>query len=131
MKNKIFAKLLIALGLVVSIGAPVWATSTQIAVLKSQCGESMLDKIGVTLSGAVAIGCIVLIVVWKYISAVFREKLKGNRTPFIFMFIGFVVVSVIQMFAEALESILFWGAVGSLVAVICYYFADKLTEEDD
>ena len=128
MKKWLFARFFTLLGLVSSIAFPVWAVSKQIVILKANCGESVIDRLGLTLSGFVAIACIVVLVVWKYISALFRDKLRSHRTPLAFFTIGTLVVFVVYYLANALGSIFFWGAIGSTVAVICYRVSDHLKE---
>lgn len=126
MRNRIFALFFTLIGFTSSIFFPVWAVSKQIIILRANCGESVLDKLGVTLSGAVAIACIVGLVAWKYFSALFREKLRSHRTPLAFFVIGYLVVFVINYLADALELIFLFGSVGAAVAVICYDVSDML-----
>lgn len=126
MKRWLLARFFTLLGFVASIGFPVWAVSTQIIILRANCGESVLDRLGVTLSGAVAIVCIVVLVAWKYFSALFRDKFRSHRTPLAFFTIGYLVVFVINYLADSLELIFLFGAIGAAVAAICYYVSDML-----
>ena len=96
MKRWLFAKLFTLLGLLSAIGFPIWAVSTQITILLKNCGESALDRLGLTLSGAVAIASIVGLVLWKYLSALFRDKLRSHRTPLGFFCIGYLAVFIIN-----------------------------------
>lgn len=128
MRNRIFAWLFTAFGFLASIVFPVWAVSTQIIILRANCGESVLDKLGVTLSGAVAIACIVGLVAWKYFSALFRDKFRSHRTPLAFFTIGYLVVFVINYLADSLELIFLFGVIGASIAVMCYRISDHLKE---
>lgn len=128
MRNRIFALFFTLLGFASSIAFPVWAISKQIIILRANCGESVLDKLGVTLSGAVAICCIVALVVWKYFSVLFREKLRSHRTPLAFSVIGYLVVFIIDYIADALALILLFMAIGAAIAVVCYKISDCLKE---
>lgn len=128
MRNRIFAWLFIVVGFLASIGFPVWAVSKQIVILRANCGESVLDRIGVTLSGAVAVACIVGLVTWKYVSALFRDKLRSHRTPLAFFTIGYLVIFVINYLSDALGLIFLFGSIGATVAVICYRISDHLKE---
>ena len=126
MKSKVFAFILTFVGFAASIGCPVWAASTQMAILRAQCGESVLERIGVTAAGTVVIGFIVAIVFWKYFSAFFREKLGSHRTALGFFLIGYGLIYAIKTFIGALEVIFLFGVIGAAVAVVCFYFADVL-----
>lgn len=128
MKNRIFALFFTVFGFLASIGFPVWAISKQIIILRANCSESVLDKLGVTLSGAVAIVCIVALVAWKYFSALFREKLRSHRTPLAFFVIGYLAVFIINHLADALELIFLFGVIGAAIAVVCYKISDCLKE---
>lgn len=128
MRNRIFALFFTLLGFVSSIAFPVWAISKQIIILRANCGESALDKLGVTLSGAVAICCIVALVAWKYFSVLFREKLRSHRTPLAFFMIGYLAVFIINYLADALELIFLFGVIGAAIAVVCYKISDCLKE---
>ena len=126
MKSKFFAGLLTVLGFLASIGFPVWATSTQIIILRSQCTESILERIGVTAAGAAIIGFIVVLVFWKYFSVFIREKLGAHRTAFGFFAIGWALIFVIKTFINALEMIFLFGAIGAAIAILCFYSSDVL-----
>lgn len=126
MRNRIFALFFTLIGFTSSIFFPVWAVSTQVIILRANCGESVLDKLGVTLSGAVAIACIVVLVAWKYFSALFRDKFRSHRTPLAFFSIGYLVVFVINYLADSLELIFLFGTIGAAIAAICYYVSDML-----
>lgn len=128
MRNRIFALFFTLIGFASSIAFPVWAISKQIIILRSGCGESALDKLGVTLSGAVAICCIVALVAWKYFSVLFREKLRSHRTPLAFFVIGYLAVFIINYLADALELIFLFGVIGAAIAVVCYKISDYLKE---
>ena len=124
MKRRALSLLFTLIGFVASIGFPVWATSTQITILLKNCGDSALDRIGITLSGFVVVSGIVGLVVWKYISALFREKLKSQRTALGFFCIGYAIVFIINYLSTALELILLYGVIGSAIAVICFRISD-------
>jgi hypothetical protein len=126
MKNKFFAGLLTVLGFVLAIGLPVYAASTQIVFLRSQCAESMLERVGVTASGAVVIGFIVMLVFWKYFAPIIRKKLGASRTTLGFFLVGYGLIFVIKTFIGALESIFLFGAIGGGLSVVCFYFSDIL-----
>ena len=126
MKNKLLAGLIRVIGFLFSIGLPVWAVSTHIAILRSQCGESVLERIGVTTSGAIVIGIIVALVFWKYFSVFLREKLGSHRTLFGFFVVGYVLIFAVKTFINALELIFLCGAVGAAIAIVCFYFADVI-----
>jgi DMSO/TMAO reductase YedYZ heme-binding membrane subunit len=124
MKRRGLSLLFTLIGFAASIGFPVWAVSTQITVLLKNCGESALDRLGVTLSGFVVIACIVGLVLWKYLSAVFREKLKSQRTALGFFCIGYAMVFIINYLSSALELIFLFGAIGAAIAAICFRISD-------
>ena len=128
MRNRIFALFFTLIGFASSIAFPVWAISKQIIILRANCGESVFDKLGVTLSGAVAIAWIVALVAWKYFSVLFREKLRSHRTPLAFFVIGYLAVFIINYLADALELIFLFGVIGAAIAVVCYKISDYLKE---
>ena len=126
MKSKIFALLLRIAGFLASIGFPIWATSTQVTILRSSCRESMLERIGITAGGAAIIVFIVGFTVWRYLSVWFREKLKSHRTLLGFSTIGYVMILCAKPLLSTLEVIFLGLVIGSAVAVICYAFADLM-----
>ena len=126
MKSKFFAGLLTVLGFLASIGFPVWAASTQIIILRSQCTESVLERIGVTASGATIICFIVVLVFWKYFSYSFKEKLRSHRTAFGIFLVGYFIFIAIKNLINTLEIIFLFGMIGSSIAMLCFYFADVL-----
>lgn len=105
---------------------PVYAASTQIVFLRSQCAESMLERVGVTASGVAVIGFIVILVFWKYFAPLIRKKFGTSRTAFGFFFIGWGLIFVIKTFIGALESIFLFGAIGGGLSMVCFYFSDIL-----
>ena len=128
MKRWLLARFFTLLGFVAAIGFPVWAVSTEVTVLLKNCDGSALDRLGVTLSGFVAIASIVCLVLWKYLSALFREKLRSHRTALGFFCIGYFAVFIINYLASALELIFLFGAIGAAIGAICFRVSDHLKE---
>lgn len=129
MRRKIFAFFLRIIGFLSSIGFPIWATSTQIAILRASCGESTLERIGVTAAGAVVIVFIVGFTLWRYVSVWFREKLRSHRTLLGFFLVGYVLILCIRPVMDILEIVFLGGAIGAAIAVVCYVIADLLKEK--
>lgn len=130
MKSKIFAFLLKLTGFLASIGFPIWAASSQIAILRASCGDSILERIGITAGGAVIIVFIVGFTAWRYVSVWFREKLRSHRTLVGFFLIGYIMILCIRPLLGTLEVIFLGGTLGAAVAVVCYALADIIEERN-
>lgn len=128
MKRWLSAQFFTLLGFASAIGFPIWAVSTQITILLKNCDGSVFDRLGLTLSGAVAVACIVGLVLWKYFSALFREKLRSHRTALGFFSIGYCLIFIIHYLSSALELIFRFGAIGAAISAVCFEISDHIKE---
>lgn len=125
MKNKFFFILFTCLGFLASVGFPVFALASQVTLLKADCGVSLSDRLGLTLSGFVAVLFIIFINVWKFAVSFIGARLKAHRTPLVFFTVGYLVTLAVARLFSALEVIFLFGIIGSLLAVVFYKFADR------
>lgn len=128
MKYKFWSAFFTLIGFVASVALPIWATVSQVIVIKSNCDMSIWDTIGITLSGAVIVAVLVFFTLWKYFSAKIKEKMKPQRTLFGFFAVGYVIILVIKTLLTTIEAIFLAGAIGTAIAVICYYISDIIKE---
>ena len=129
MKYKLWAAAFTILGFVASLGFPVWAVLSQMAILREACKESIFDRFDLTIGGIAVIVFIVALTIIRYISACFKEKFKPQRTLFSFFAIGYIMIIVIRHMIDALEIVFLGGLIGATIAVICFFIADQLKEK--
>lgn len=129
MKNKFFGILFTVLGFILSVGFPVWALSSQVTLLRADCGISFSERLGLTFSGFTVILLIIFINFWKYFSVFIGQRLKSGRTPLAFFAIGYLVILAIGRLFSILEVIFLFGVIGSFSAVLCYKVADIFFEK--
>lgn len=129
MKYKIWSLFFTLLGFTASLGVPVWAVSTQVAILAETCEASVLDQIGVAAGGAVIIAFIVVLTLWRYFSVLIRERLRPHRTLLGFFLIGYLVIVCIQYVIETLEVVFLGGTIGAAIAVVCFFISDQIKEK--
>ena len=128
MARRCLATLCSVVGFLSSLAFPIWAAATQMAILRVQCGNSALDRIGVTAGGAILIAFLVGLTVWRYLSARLREVLRPGRTLFGFFAVGYGLILAVRTMLSSLEVIFLGGLVGATVAMILYAVADHLRE---
>lgn len=128
MKNKFFGILFTVLGFILSVGFPVWALSSQVTLLRADCGISFSERLGLTFSGFIVILLIIFLNFWKYFSSFLEKRLKSGRTPLAFFGVGYLVILAIGRLFSILEVIFLFGAIGSLSATLCYKVADIFFE---
>ena len=131
MKYKLLSFLCTFLGFAFSIGCPIGAAMTQVVFLKSQAEVSVADKIGITASGVAIAIFVVAITLWKYISVLFREKMRSHRTLVGFWVVGYLLILCVKCLFDSLEVIFLGGAIGAVLAVVLFHLSDKCRERKD
>ena len=128
MARRCLAAVFGTVGFLSSLAFPIWAAASQMAILRAQCGDSLIERMGVTVSGAILIAFVVGLTVWRYVSARLREVLRPQRTLFGFFAVGYALILAVRTMISSLEVLFLGGLVGASVAVICYAVADRLRE---
>ena len=129
MKYKLWAAAFTVLGFLASVGFPVWAVLSQMAILRTACETSVFEKFDLAIGGIAVIVFIVALTVIRYVSAIFKEKFRPQRTLFSFFVVGYVMIITIRYMIASLEIIFLGGSIGAMIAVVCYFIADQLKEK--
>ena len=129
MKYKLLSCLCTFFGFVFSICCPIGAAATQVVFLRSQAEASISEKIGITASGIVIAIFVIAITLWKYLSVLFREKMKSQRTLIGFWVVGYLLILCVKRLFDSLEIIFLGGVVGAVLAVLLFYLSDRLREK--